>query len=761
MSEPTHPRGEHTAHTAENQVSENLATAAAPAQVVLSLGGMTCAACAARIEKQLNRVAGVTATVNYATERAHAWVAPGVAPETLIDTVEQAGYQASLQPTEVQSLQVLSRRVIATALLAVPVVLISMLPALQFDYWQWVIAALTLPIVTWAAWPMHRAAWRNLRHGTASMDTLVSVGITAAYLWSWVSLIWGHAGMVGMTHSFSLRLEQSDGLGNIYFEVTAGVTLFVLAGRLIEARAKRDSGAALRALSASAASEVSVLREGIEHRISPAQLQTGELFVVRPGEKIAADGVVMSGTSAVDAALITGESLPVEVAPQSQVTGGTINVSGLLTVQATQVGAHTQLAQMVRLVEHAQTGKARVQRLTDRVSAVFVPVVLLISALTLVIWLISGFGVSGAISAAVAVLIIACPCALGLAVPTALLVGTGRGAQLGVLITGPDVLEASRAVDTVVLDKTGTVTTGEMRVHAIHTEAGVSTETLLTLAGAVEFASEHPLGRAIVAAALQQGGRQAPELPAVTDFLNVPGQGVVGVVGTARVIAGKPELLRAEGIALSSTAEQSGDHTTVWVASNGVLQGRLEIADRVKASSSAAIRDLIGMGFRVELLSGDTSQVTARVAQEVGVARWTAGVSPAGKAEHISALQAEGRTVAMVGDGVNDAVALAQADLGIAMSSGTGAAMAAADITLLRDDVRGVATALHLSRRTMRVIRQNLWWAFGYNVAAIPLAACGLLHPMLAGAAMALSSLCVVGNSLRLRWVRPREVATK
>ncbi|WP_225804633.1 cation-translocating P-type ATPase [Streptomyces sp. NK15101] len=724
----------------------------------LTIGGMTCASCAARIEKKLNRMDGVTATVNYATEKAHVEHAPDVGVDELIATVVKTGYTAEepappaeepAEEPEDPELASLRQRLTVSALLAAPVILLAMVPSLQFDDWQWLSLTLASPVVVWGGLPFHRAAWTNLRHGAATMDTLVSVGTLAAYGWSLWALFLGDAGMPGMRHGFDLTADRAHASSAIYLEVAAGVVTFILLGRYLEARAKRRAGAALRALMELGAKDVAVLRDGGEARIPVGDLRTGDLFVVRPGEKIATDGTVAEGASAVDASLLTGESLPLDVVPGSAVTGGCVNVSGRLVVEATRVGADTQLARIAKLVEEAQNGKAEVQRLADRISAVFVPVVLLIALATLVTWLLVTDDVTASFTAAVAVLIIACPCALGLATPTALMVGTGRGAQLGILIKGPEVLESTRRVDTVVLDKTGTVTTGRMRLTGVHVHGGrygtdSADETeLLRLAGALEHSSEHPVARAIAAGAAERCG----ELPTPKTFENVPGLGVRGSVDGRLVLVGRAALLAAEGVEAPATAEPGAVH----VAWDGVARGTLTVADTVKDTSTEAVARLRALGLRPVLLTGDHRAVAEAVAAEVGVDEVIAEVLPEEKAEVIRRLRAEGRTVAMVGDGVNDAAALAGADLGLAMGTGTDAAIEASDLTLVRGDLRVAADAIRLARRTLATIRGNLGWAFGYNLAALPLAAAGLLNPMIAGLAMAFSSVFVVSNSLRLR----------
>lgn len=738
-------------------------------EVELSIGGMTCASCAARIEKKLNRMDGVTATVNYATEKAKVAYADGVAPDDLVATVEATGYTAALpapprdeetteatpEPDEAAAWR---QRLTVSAVLTVPVVLLSMIPALQFDNWQWLTLTLASPVVVWGALPFHRAAWTNARHGAATMDTLISVGVTAAYLWSLWALFFTHAGMTGMRMSFDL-LPTGDSEPHIYLEVAAAVTTFILAGRYFEARAKRQSGAALRALLDMGAKDVAVLRDGdLETRIPIGRLAVGDRFVVRPGEKIATDGVVVSGTSAVDASMLTGEPVPVEVAPGDQVVGATVNAGGRLVVRATRVGADTQLAQMARLVTEAQNGKAEVQRLADRVSAVFVPIVIGLSLLTLAAWLLTGNSVTAAFTAAVAVLIIACPCALGLATPTALLVGTGRGAQLGILIKGPQILESTRRVDTVVLDKTGTVTTGRMSVAAVHTADGEDDGEALRLAGALEHASEHPIARAVAERAAATG-----TLLPVESFENHGGRGVSGVVDGHAVLAGRRSWLRdewsltaPESLRRSADDAEAEGRTPVWIAWDGRIRAVVVVSDTIKDTSAAAIAELRELGLRPVLLTGDNRSAAETVAAQVGIDEVIAEVLPADKVDVVARLQNEGRVVAMIGDGVNDAAALAQADLGLAMGTGTDVAIEASDLTLVRGDLRAAPDAIRLARATLRTIKGNLFWAFAYNVAALPLAALGLLNPLIAGAAMAFSSVFVVSNSLRLRRFSPR-----
>jgi Cu+-exporting ATPase len=746
----------------------------ATSSVELAIGGMTCASCAARIEKKLNRLDGVTAAVNYATEKATVSFPETLRPDELIAVVEQTGYTATVprpvgagqdaatgpSPAEDRDREraALRQRLIISAVLSAPVVLLAMVPAWQFDYWQWLSLTLAAPVVVWGGWPFHRAAWTNLRHGAATMDTLVSLGTLAAFGWSLVALFLGTAGTPGMRHGFEWTLTRGDGLDSIYLEAAAGVTTFILAGRYLEARSKRQAGAALRALLELGSKDVAVLRDGSELRIGIEQLVVGDVFVVRPGEAIATDGMVEQGSSAVDTSMLTGESVPVEVGPGDRVVGACVNVGGRLVVRATRVGSDTQLAQMARLVEEAQSGKAQAQRLADRIAGIFVPIVIALAVATLGFWLGIGAGSAAAFTAAVAVLIIACPCALGLATPLALMVGTGRGAQLGILIKGPEALESTRAIDTVVLDKTGTVTTGVMVVADVLTADGEDADRVLMLAAAVEHASEHPIGRAIAEAV-----EPAALLP-VSDFANREGRGVGGVVDGHTVLVGRPSLLAADGMSLPTdladaidTAQASG-RTVVAVGWDGVARGAVVLADEVKPTSAAAIRRFRELGMRPLLLTGDHVVVAGSVARAVGIAAEDvrAEVLPADKVAAIRALQAEGRSVAMVGDGVNDAAALAQADLGIAMGTGTDVAIEASDLTLVRSDLGAAVDAVRLARRTLTTIKGNLFWAFAYNVAALPLAAAGLLSPMLAGAAMAFSSLFVVTNSLRLRRFRSR-----
>ncbi|KQZ89946.1 carbonate dehydratase [Phycicoccus sp. Root563] len=753
-------------------------TTNAPTSAVdLVIGGMTCASCATRIEKKLNKIDGVTATVNYSTEKARVTFPDTVTAADLVATVEKTGYTAELPPEptvgaeagdpphpDVDQTAALRQRLLVSVLLAVPVVALAMVPAWQFRYWQWASLVLAAPVVVWGGLPFHRAAWTNLRHGATTMDTLVSVGTMAAFGWSLYALFLGTAGEPGMTHPFSFAIERTDGAGNIYLEAAAGVTAFLLAGRYAEARAKRRSGAALRALLEMGAKDVSVLRgqgqAATEVRVPVSELVVGTRFVVRPGEKVATDGEVEEGTSAVDASMVTGESVPVEVGPGSRVVGATVNAGGRLVVRATRVGADTQLAQMARLVEDAQNGKAQVQRLADRVSGVFVPVVIVLAVATLGFWVGTGAGWSAAFTAAVAVLIIACPCALGLATPTALMVGTGRGAQLGILIKGPEVLESTRRVDTVVLDKTGTVTTGRMTLDEVVPATGEDAAEVLRLAGALEDASEHPVARAVAAAARQVLDATGGALPGVEDFANEQGLGVRGQVEGRVVLVGRPRLLADWSVAVPTeltdalAAAHARGATAVVVAWDGRARGVVTVADTVKEGSVEAVAELRRLGLTPVLLTGDNEGAARHVAELVGIDDVHAEVLPQDKVEVVRGLQDQGRVVAMVGDGVNDAAALAQADLGLAMGTGTDVAIEASDLTLVRGDLRVAADAIRLARRTLSTIRGNLFWAFAYNVAAIPLAAAGLLSPMFAGGAMALSSVFVVTNSLRLRTFR-------
>ncbi|HEX6130647.1 MAG TPA: heavy metal translocating P-type ATPase [Actinomycetota bacterium] len=738
----------------------------ASGRVELAITGMTCASCASRIERKLNRLDGVSATVNLATEKASVTVADlAVTREDLVAAVEAAGYGAAPvveadasasedDEPEDPELRSLRDRLLASAVLSAPVLAIAMVPALQFRNWQWLSLMLAFPVATWGAWPFHRVALRNLRHGAASMDTLISVGVTAAFAWSFYALFWGDAGMPGMRMSFGWSFERGVGRHQIYLEVASAVTVFILAGRYLEARAKRRAGAALRALLELGAKEATLLVDGEERTVPIERLDAGDVFVVRPGERVATDGIVERGTSAIDASMLTGESVPVEVGPGSAVTGGTVNAGGRLVVRATRVGADTQLARIAGLIEEAQARKAPVQRLADRVSAVFVPIVIALSLGTLAGWLATGADAADAFTAAVAVLIIACPCALGLATPTALLVGTGRGAQLGILIRGPEVLESTRAIDTVVLDKTGTVTSGEMALQGVVTD-GVDRDEALRIAGSIEAASEHPIGRAIARAAGELG-----PLVEVEGFANREGLGVEGFVDGVAVAAGRPAFLTSYGLVTSeridtavAEAEASGA-TAVAAGWDGRVRAVFTVADEVKPTSREAVAMLRDLGLRPVLLTGDHRRTADAVAARVGIDDVVAEVLPADKVDVVKRLQDEGRVVAMVGDGVNDAAALTQADLGIAMGTGTDVAIEASDLTLVRGDLRVAADAIRLSRRTLRTIKGNLFWAFAYNVAMLPLAAAGFLEPLFAGAAMAFSSVFVVTNSLRLRRFR-------
>jgi Cu+-exporting ATPase len=738
-------------------------------QIELQIGGMTCASCATRIEKKLNKIDGVTATVNFATEKARVDYVGDVSPGQLVAVVEQAGYKAELPRPDVADAEdratlrgeqdptaSLRQRLLISLVLTMPVIAMAMVPALQFTNWQWLSLTLAAPVVVWGALPFHKAAWSNLRHGTATMDTLISMGTLAALGWSVYALFWGTAGIAGMTHPFELTISRIDGTGNIYLEAAAGVTTFILAGRYFEARSKRRAGAALRALLELGAKDVAVLRDGIEERISVDRLAVGDQFVVRPGEKIATDGVVTEGSSAVDAAMLTGESVPVEVRPGDQVVGATVNVGGRIVVRASRVGSDTQLAQMAQLVEEAQTGKAQAQRLADKISGIFVPIVIALAVATLGFWIGTGGSIAAAFTAAVAVLIIACPCALGLATPTALMVGTGRGAQLGILIKGPEVLESTRRVDTVVLDKTGTVTTGTMTLLDVVAAEGESADEVLHLAGALEDSSEHPIAKAIVKSARDQLG----VLPPVEDFTNLEGLGVQGIVDCHAVVLGRARLLDdwsqrlPEELQTALRTAESDGKTAVAIGWDGKARGVLVVADVVKATSAEAISQLRALGLTPIMLTGDNGAAARAIANQVGIDEVIAEVLPQDKVQAVKQLQADGKVVAMVGDGINDAAALAQADLGLAMGTGTDVAIEASDLTLVRGDLRVAADAIRLSRKTLATIKGNLFWAFAYNVAALPLAAAGLLNPMLAGAAMAFSSVFVVSNSLRLRRFR-------
>ena len=750
-----------------------MSTAPAPAPasrtVELAIGGMTCASCAARVEKKLNKLPGVSASVNYATETAQVRFPETVAEADLIATVEATGYTAALPrsapPPAAEAgsdpeTDQLRQRLVVSAALAIPVLALAMIPFLQFTNWQWASLTLAAPVAVWGAWPFHRAALVNARHRAATMDTLISLGVAAAFGWSVWALFFGDAGHPGMRMDFTL-LPARGGGEEIYLEVASVVTVFLLAGRYFEARAKKQSGAALRALLDLGAKDVAVLRAdtGVEERVPIDRLAVGDLFVVRPGEKIATDGVVVEGSSAVDQSMLTGESTPVEVGVGDSVAGATINSGGRLVVRASRVGSDTQLAQIGRLVSEAQNGKAEIQRLADRVSAVFVPIVIALSLATLLAWLVSGSSAAVAGAAAVAVLIIACPCALGLATPTALLVGTGRGAQLGILLRGPQVLESTRRIDTIVLDKTGTITTGRMSVAGVFPADGADADQLVRLAGALEAASEHPVARAVAAYARDRAGAPPGR---VTDFRSHQGLGVSGVVEGHAVVLGRRRWLEEEWAMavpdeLAAAAEQahSAGQTVVWVGWQGEVRGVLAVADTVKASSAAAVRELVELGLRPVLLTGDNHRAAEAVAANVGIDEVIADVLPAGKVDLVRSLQQQGHVVAMVGDGINDAAALAAADLGLAMGTGADVAIQASDLTLVRGDLQAAADAIRLSRATLTTIRTNLFWAFAYNVAALPLAAFGLLNPLIAGAAMAASSAFVVSNSLRLRRFRP------
>ncbi len=730
--------------------------------IQLDIEGMTCASCATRVEKALNKVEGVEASVNYATERAT--VLGDVPPETLLGAIESAGYHAHVHSEETplgpDPMVSLRNRLLISAAMTLPVMILSMVPPFQFLYWQWVVFALATPVAIWGAWPFHRAAAINARHGVATMDTLISVGVGAALGWSLYALFLGGAGMPGMTMTLELFGQPGEGSHEIYLEVAAAVTTFMLLGRYLEHRAKRDAGAALRALMESGATEATVLRDGVEKLLPVAMVKPGDVMVVRPGERIPTDGQIIEGSAAIDASMMTGESVPVDASVGDTVLGGTINTSGFLQVRATRVGDDTELARMAALVERAQTGKSDAQRLADRISGIFVPIVIAIAIVTFAAWIVFDGSVTIAFQAAVATLIIACPCALGLATPTALLVGTGRGAQLGLLISGPEVLEHSRSLDTVVLDKTGTLTTGQMQVAAVWPESGTTEHEVVALAAAVEAQSEHPLAKAIVdrARADNVGFAEA------RDFRTEAGFGATALVGNTTVTVGRPTWLETSGMAMSpELGERLAElyltgNTVVGVASGNTVVGLIHIADTLKDTSASAIATLQSLGLTTVMATGDHESVAAAIAQQVGIDRVEAGLTPEGKVEVITRLQAEGHQVAMVGDGINDAPALATADLGIAMGTGTDAAMSAGDLTITRGDLMGVADGIRLARKTLGTIRGNLFWAFAYNVAAIPLAVAAVLNPVVAGLAMAFSSVFVVTNSLRLRGFRPTTV---
>ncbi|MEO6988580.1 MAG: heavy metal translocating P-type ATPase [Aquihabitans sp.] len=765
----------------------------------LPIEGMTCSSCAARIERKLNKLDGVEASVNYATEGARVTAPASFSRDDLVATVASLGFSVTPEAPKVRTTSPndgdsrakapaddadldLRHRFIVSVILSIPVFLLSMIPALQFDNWQWISLTLTSPVVVWAAWPIHKATWTNLRHGAATMDTLISVGTGAAYLWSLYALLFTAAGNNDMRMDFTFMPAQGHhAMGSeIYLETAAVVITLIIGGRWFEARAKRQSGAALKALMELGAKDVAVLRNGREERIPVEQLVVGDRFVVRPGEKVATDGHVAEGTSAVDNSLLTGEPVPVSVAPGDDVTGGAVNAGGRLVVEATRVGADTALARIGRMVTDAQSGKADVQRLADRVSAIFVPVVVLLALATLGVWLALGNPAQDAFTASVAVLIIACPCALGLATPTALLVGTGRGAQLGVLIKGPEVLESTRKVDTIVLDKTGTVTAGRMVLTEVlvapaaegegngNGGVGVRAE-LLRRAGAVEDASEHPIATAVAVGAVQE---LDADLPAVDGFANTQGLGVVGTVDGVLVAVGRPQFVADQvgapdtdpGLIEAGTEHQKLGRTVVYAGWDGAVRGAFVVSDTVKPTSAEAVARLRGLGLRPILLTGDNEPAARAVATEVGIdhADVIADVMPEQKVDVVRRLQEEGAVVAMVGDGVNDAAALATADLGLAMGTGTDVAIEASDLTLVRGDLLVAVDAIELSRRTLATIKGNLFWAFAYNIAAIPVAAAGFLNPMIAGAAMAFSSVFVVSNSLRLRRFRPnRPIATE
>jgi len=727
--------------------------------IQLDIEGMTCASCATRIEKALNKVEGAEASVNYATERATI-LSDSSSLEALIQVVQSTGYEASEhgdRPSSAEGRSPLVTRLVVSALVSVPLMVVSMIPALQFIGWQWIVTVLALPIATWGAWPFHKAAGLNLRHGVVTMDTLISLGITAATGWSLYALFFGGAGELGMTMTLTLIGAHDQAGAEIYLEVAAALTTFMLMGRYLENRAKREAGAALRALLESGAAEATVLRDGVEKVVPIALVRVSDHLVVRPGERIPTDGEVLEGSAAIDTSMMTGESVPRDVVVGDTVWGGTINVTGFLRMQATRVGAETELARMASLVEAAQQGKSASQRLADRVSSVFVPIVIVLSLLTLAGWLLAGASADFAFQAAVATVIIACPCALGLATPTALLVGTGRGAQLGLLIRGPEVIEKSRSLDTIIVDKTGTLTTGAMEVSAVMSAAGASESDVLDLALSLERGSEHPIGRAIVAHAAE---RESTER-AITNFVARIGLGVEGQQDGVSVSAGTPEWVHERDISIDDPLQSALDQqrlagsTVVVITRGDSAVGAVALSDTLRATSARAIQELTALGLTPILASGDHDVVAQHVAKAVGVDRVFSAMTPEGKATLITELQSQGHTVAMVGDGINDAPGLATADVGIAMGSGSDAAMTAGDITIVQGDILAVSDGIRLSRRTLRTIQANLFWAFAYNVAAIPLAMAGLLNPLLAGLAMALSSVFVVSNSLRLRRFRP------
>lgn len=732
--------------------------------IELDLQGMTCASCAARIEKKLNKVDGVQASVNYATEKVHLLAPPSVTVPDLIGVVQKAGYGASVPVPDaipVDHASDLKLRMIRAFVWSIPIILMAMVPPLQVPGWQWFSWILATPVVFWAGWPFHKSAFVNARHGTTTMDTLVSMGTLASYFWSVYSLFFSYAGYIPYKHDFELHLGHMSPAGNIYFEASVAIIAFLLLGRWIEARSRQEAGAALRALLEMGAKEVCILRDGVEVMQPISTLSVGDEFVVRPGEKVATDGIVVEGASSVDNSMITGESVPVDVAVGDEVIGATMNTTGRLVVRATAIGSDTQLSQISRLVEQAQTGKAQAQALADRISGIFVPIVLGIALLTLVGWRIYGTGIAFAFSAAVAVLIIACPCALGLATPVALLAGTGRGAQLGIMIRGAQTLERARAIGTIIMDKTGTITSGEMNVASVDPVAGGDRDELLRIAGALEQPSEHPIAQAISRRAAEVGA-----LPSAEHFTNLPGRGVSALVEGREAFAGNQALLRERGTTIPEELTRLVDEgnaqgqTVILVAWDGQARGSIAVSDTIKPTSKAAIAEMKKLGLRTVMLTGDNERAAQAIAEGLDIDEVHANVLPADKVAVVAAAQEAGRgqksgQVAMVGDGVNDAAALTQADLGIAMGSGTDAAIAASDITLMRSDLMLAADAVRLSRRTLSIIKSNLFWAFFYNVVSIPVAAAGYMNPMFAGAAMAFSSVFVVLNSLRLRAFRP------